>query len=215
MNTQSAPDTETTPTKPKTMHPQQLREHFYNLSCDWILLHDTLPTTPRPEGRPAKTREYGHPAEWASDTAAHIVNILTSWHDLMAEHRNETPPPKGNEERRLTTAWKYLEPRCEQLTQLVTATDLKELPDLHHRIRRTLGYTKNRDALPIPCPNDDCHQRKLFREQGITEEYICCDNCGYTTKWIHYGILIRITLDALLANCTDTVTPGSTTMPIS
>ncbi|ART69108.1 hypothetical protein BTO20_11395 [Mycobacterium dioxanotrophicus] len=187
-------------TQPKPMNPRRLRQTLYWLALDWIHLHTTLPT-PTHTGertRSATTREYGHPAEWASDRAAEIVNLLTGWHDYLAEQRNETPPPTGSEERRLVAAWKYLEPRVEQLTQIVEAEALKELPDLHHKIRRALGVSTPKYTLPIPCPNSDCELRTLARIQGIGQDFISCDSCGYTFKEAHYPLLIRMTLDAYL-----------------
>jgi len=205
----------------KRMNPNHLRRTLYWLTLDWIHLHTELPTPTR-QGETtrihASRREYGHPAEWASDTAADIVNKLTSWHDYLAEHRNETPPPTGTEQRRLVAAWKYLEPRCEQLCNLVEAEALQELPDLHHQIRHTLGQHTPKYTIPIPCPNDDCGLRTLMRVTGIDQEYITCDSCSYTIKEAHYPLLIRMTLDAFLAtnpkpaNCTGTVQATDTTV---
>ncbi|WP_286211760.1 hypothetical protein [Mycolicibacterium mageritense] len=164
-------------------------------------MRDNLPT-PAHTGekiRIASARQYGHPAEWASDTAAEIVDKLTGWHDYLAEHRNETPPPQGAERRRLVAAWKYLEPRCEQLVELVEAEALKELPDLHHKVRRILGANTPKYTLPIPCPNSECELRTLVRVQGIAQDFIACDSCGYTIKEAHYPLLIRMTLDSLIS----------------
>lgn len=196
---------DTTNTKPKRMHPNQLRETFYRLALDWYQLHNQLPTPPHRETtRRTTTRTYGHPAEWASDKAAEIANILTSWHDLLAEHRKETPPPTGSEQTRVVAAWKYLEPRCEQLTELVDYHDLKELPDLHHRIRNTLGYNQPRYTLPVPCPATECGLRTLTRRVGIGQDFIICDHCGYTVKddeaGNNYRWLIRVCLDTLIGD---------------
>lgn len=184
------------------MNPKHLRRTLYWLALDWIHLRTQLPT-PAARGETGRIRqsrrEYGHPAEWASDKAAEIVAILTSWHDYLAELRNETPPPQGAEQHRLVTAWKYLEPRLEQLCQLVEHEALKELPDLHHGIRRTIGATKPRYAIPIPCPNDECGLRTLTRLTGVGQDFIACDSCGYTIKEIHYPLLIRMTLDAFIS----------------
>lgn len=190
---------EIAPEKPKRMNPKKLRGIMFWLALDWIHLHRNMPTPPRAEGRGSQSKIYGHPAEWASDTAADIVDKLTAWHDFMAEHRNETPPPTGGEARRLVAAWKYLEPRCEQLVELVDHDDLKELPVLHYRIRRTLGASTPKYTLPVPCPNNECELRTLVRVQGIGQDFICCDACGYTIKEAHYPFLIRMTLDTFLS----------------
>lgn len=186
--------------QPKPMNPKQLRRTLYWLALDWLNLHNTLPVLKGAGGRTSNTKEYGHPAEWASDRAAEIVDKLAGWHDYLSEHRNETPPPRGTEQRRLVAAWKYLEPRCEQLTQLVEAEALKELPDLHHKIRRALGHHTPKYTLPVPCPNEDCSLRTLVRVQGIGQDFIACDACGYTIKEVHYPFLIRMVLDTLINN---------------
>ena len=107
----------------KRMNPRRLRQTMYWLALDWIHLRTTTPTLPvqrlQDISRSSNVKTYGHPAEWQSDNAADIVEKLTGWHDYLADQRNETAPPTGCESRRLVAAWKYLEPRCEQLTELV------------------------------------------------------------------------------------------------
>jgi len=192
-------------TTPKRMHPNKLRDILYALALDWYQLHTQLPTPPHhATTRRTPTRTYGHPAEWASNKAAEIAAILHSWHDLLAEHRHETPPPGGSEQTRVVAAWRYLEPRCEHLTQLVTEDDLKELPDLHHQIRNTLGYTQPRYTLPVPCPAPDCGLRTLTRRVGIGHDLIICDHCGYTVlddeHGHNYRWLVRVCLDTLIGD---------------
>lgn len=201
--------------KPRRMPARHLRQTMYWLALDWIHLRSDMPLPPRGDGRGSNTKEYGHPAEWASDTASLIVELLTEWHDLMAEHRNETRPPTRitfgtdmfrstveaikSEELRLIAAWKYLEPRCEELVALMDYDDLKELPDLHGKIRRTLGASVPKYTLPVPCPNNECELLTLVRVQGVGQEFITCDSCGYTIKEVHYPFLVRMTLDAYLS----------------
>lgn len=202
--------------KPKQMNPKHLRRTLYWLALDWINLTTTLPTPPKREQmRRSNTREYGHPAEWASDTAADIADKFTSWHDYLAEERGEKRPIIGaivggrtfrsrveknqDERRRVVAAWKYLEPRCEQLVQMVDYEDLRELPELHHRVRSTLGHFMPKYTLPIPCPNEECGLRTLVRVQGVGQDFISCDSCGYTIKEVHYPLLVRMTLDAFLS----------------
>ena len=209
----SHPDT--TPTdgnKTWTTTPRKLQQTLYRLTLDWIGLHRDLPTPARRgAGRSSNTRDYGHPAEWASDRARQIVDILGCWHEALAEHRNETPPPTGSEQRRLIAAWTYLEPRCEHLINLIKTTldngtedhtDLKELFDLHHVIRRTLGYTNPNYTLPVPCPNTDCGLRTLQRVVGIGTDYIACGHCDYVVRddpeGHNYKWLIRVCIDTLI-----------------
>jgi hypothetical protein len=209
------------------MSPRSLRRTLYWLALDWIQLASTMPSAaPRTVrrwelARHSNVRDYGHPAEWASTKAAEIVDKMTSWHDYLAEHRTETQPRRKKmavnddgddvwayavtQKQRLVAAWKYLEPRCEQLVELVDADALKELPDLHYGIRRTLGASTPKYTLPIPCPNNECGLRTLVRVQGISQDFISCDACGYTIKAAHYPLLIRMTLDAFLTTPTGTV----------
>jgi ribosomal protein S27AE len=186
--------------KPTQLTPEKLRRTFYQLALDWTHLHHHMPVPPHPpNARTSNTRSYGHPAEWASDKAADIADIITSWHDLLAEHRNEKPPTRGCEQHRIVAAWKYLDPRCEQLTELVEPEALNELPELHQSIRRALQLDKPRYTLPIPCPNNECGLRTLIRTVHVGQDFIACGACGYTIKETHYPLLIRMTLDAFLA----------------
>ena len=77
---------ETPVTAPKRMNPKHLRQTLYWLALDWIHLSTELPTPSRPGESTrihASRREYGHPAEWASDKATEVVDLLTSWHDYL------------------------------------------------------------------------------------------------------------------------------------
>lgn len=185
----------------KRMSEHKARQHFYLLAVDWVHLRMWLPTPPKKDVvRTQKTREYGHPAEWASDKAAEIAELFSSWHDLMAEHRNEKRPPTGAEQVRVAAAWQYLEPRLTQLVELVDAEALQEVVDLHYRIKGTLGLTKRRDMVPIPCPNDsDCESAyTLERVVGVGHDFIACSLCNYTIRDEHYRLLVRIALDSVL-----------------
>jgi hypothetical protein len=183
--------------KPK---PEKLRTDIYRLALDWVHLNRELPQpAANPDSRRPKHREYGHLAEWASDRKKEISDMLASWHEYLATERNETPPPAtAAEQVRVTKAWQYLETRCQQLIELVEPEALKEIPDLHHTIRRTLGYTKPRYTLPIPCPSTDCGLRTLIRTAAVGQDFITCESCGYTIKETHYPLLIRMTFDTLL-----------------
>lgn len=201
MSADPAEDGET----PKRMNPRHLRRTLYWLALDWILLRQSLPVPPRRETtRHTTAREYGHPAEWASDRAAEIVDKVTGWHDYLAEKRGETPPPQGAEARRLVSAWQYLEPRLEQLAELVEREALQELSDLHYRIRNTLGYNNPSVTLPMPCPS--CELIALQRTVGIGHDYIACGNpeCNYVVRddedGKNYKWLVRVCLDTLIGD---------------
>jgi hypothetical protein len=218
MNAVRKPDGEA-----RRISPNRLRLTMYWLALDWIQLRSmpepgsrSAPKVSKMEfARVSNVPEIGHPAEWASDKASEIVAVLSGWHDYLAEERKEKQPTKriifgtdefrsaipapASEQRRLIAAWRYLEPRCEQLVELVEAEALKEIPDLHFRIRRTLGLWAPKYTLPIPCPNSDCGLKTLIRVNGVGRDFISCDSCGYTIKEVHYPLLIRMTLDAFLS----------------
>jgi hypothetical protein len=223
----STADAQPIPDPPRRMPAKRLRQTLYWLALDWIHLSSSLPSAGAASvrrwelARHSNVRDYGHPSEWASVKAAEIANMMTGWHDYLSEHRDETRPRRKlmrirpdegtdydvwayavNEQQRLVSAWKYLEPRCEQLVGLVDAEALKELPDLHNGIRRTLGAAQPRYTLPVPCPNMDCELRTLVRVQGVGQDFISCDSCGYTIKEAYYPLLIEMTLDAFLSSST-------------
>ncbi|MCT7361213.1 hypothetical protein [Mycolicibacterium llatzerense] len=211
--TQPATDT---PTEER-MKPRHLRRTLYWLALDYLHIAENMPMPATGRGqRTSNTKEYGHPAEWASVKAAEIADDLTSWHDFLAEERAERQPRRkrmgrnddgddiwtwaDNQKSRVVAAWKYLEPRCEQLVDLVPKEALEELPSLHNSIRRALGQHAPKYTLPVPCPNDECGLRTLIRVQGIGQDFITCDSCGYTIKEVHYPFMIRMILDTLIGS---------------
>jgi hypothetical protein len=189
---------------PKRGPGDKTRDAFYTLILDWIDLHTYLPQPARTNTNTRRgSREYGHPAEWASDKAAHIAHILWSWHDMLAQYRNEHGPPRHTSETiRVVNAWKYLDPRFDQLCELVDAEAFTEIHDLHHAIRHTLGHTNPPQTLPVPCPGIDCGLRTLQRHIRPGNDTITCATCGYTVRDDQHGEnyrwLIRVCLDTLI-----------------
>lgn len=165
--------------EPKPANPNHIRQDFYRLALDWLMLHTRMPKPVATSIRRSRTLEYGHPAEWASDQAAHITDILASWHELVADHRNETPPPPATscERIRVVRAWRYLEPRIEQLCTLVDAEDLKELAEIHQRIRTVLKLDDEHELwLPIECGR--CQHKTVFSGTGQHYGRLRCHHCG-------------------------------------
>ena len=210
------PDTDT-PAAPKPANPHHIRRDFYRLATDWIHLRRDLPQPIRSATtRKPAYKVSGHPAEWASDQAALIAHRFWSWHDLLAQHRNErTPPPLNTAEAvRVAKAWQYLEPRIDQLVDIVAAEALTEIGDHHHKIRNSLGLNKPHEALPMPCPSTDCARRgTLTREVAIGRDLITCGACGYTVSEKYYPLLVRIAIDTLID--TPTAETGKTTAALS
>lgn len=179
----------------------KIRESFYKLAVDWVDLHLRLPQPARTDRQTRRAnREYGHPAEWASDKSAQIADLFWSWHDMLAEHRNERrPAEKTRELIRVVNSWKYLEPRFEQLCELVEEEALREIIDLHHGIQRTLGRGNVVQQLDVPCQNPDCGRwGTMQRHVKVGNDLIICGRCGYTVREDHYPLLVRMVLDDAL-----------------
>lgn len=197
-----------TPPEPKPANPHHVRRDFYRLATDWIHLRQMPSPVRGATTRKPAYRISGHPAEWASDHAALIAHLLWSWHDLVAEARNERNPPplSAAEQVRVAKAWTYLEPRIDQLCDIVRAEALGELATLHRKIQRELGATYRREILPMPCPSLDCGKRALVREHAVGRDLIACGACNYRVREEYYPLLVRIALDAALDTATATAT---------
>lgn len=189
----------------KKPDPNLVRRDFCRLMLDWVHLRTWLPKPIAQENaRRPKYRQYGHPAEWASDKCAEIADLFQSWHDLVAEERNETPaPPDGAAEQvKIVKGWKYLEPRFEQLVTLVEPESLREIGELHREIRNALGFSNPRQILPIPCPGIDCGLRTLTRDIAVGRDLIVCGSCGYhvvdDAEGKNYQWLVHVCLDTLI-----------------
>ncbi|EOM78051.1 hypothetical protein DW322_11200 [Rhodococcus rhodnii] len=177
------------------------------LVLDWVNLARNLPTPTAPAGTDhrATRHTYGHPAEWASDTARSIADTLNEIHDALADHLGETPPPHPTvtDRIRVRAAWRYLEPRIHLLSATDWATDtVTELSDLHRKIRSRLGHTIPRTALPTPCPS--CELRTLTRSQSPNRDAIECGACGWHIPDTDYQRYARIVLDTLVDDGGDT-----------
>lgn len=173
------------------------------LTMDWVNLYSNLPTPlRRQQVRVARAQQvFGHPAEWASDTAAEIATTLNATHDSLADHLGDTPPPhQGITERlRVRAAWTYLECRIDRLAATEFGRDMAiEMQDLHGLIRSRLGLTKPRQLLPTPCPS--CELRTLFRSIDRYNDSIECGSCGHVIREEHYPFYTRMVLDTILSS---------------
>lgn len=189
---------------PRPANPHKVRLDFYHLAVDWLELRHNMPRPKHTQGRKAKRRESGHQSPWASDKAAQIAALFHDWHELVAEARNETPPPSTTtaEQTRIVAGWQYLEPRIEYLTTIVEAEALHEISELHHHIRRTIGYNNPPQRVSTPCNN--CKSRTLLRHIRIGNSYVQCDNdeCGWIMAddqyQAHRRFFARLFLDMIL-----------------
>lgn len=142
------------------------------------------------------TREYGHPAEWASDKAALIATILNDTHDSLADALGNEPPPHPytSEHIRIRAAYTYLTDHHTQLCRQDWAYDTAvEIRDQHRQIRNRLGQTRPRIILPAPCPR--CEQSTLVRTIDYRRDQIDCEECGHTITGDHYEFYTRLLLD--------------------
>ncbi len=183
------------------MNEHRLQLHLYWLTLDWLTLTTTFPMPARrgSAGRAAPTREYGHPAEWASDTAALIAHTLHGWHEALAEHLGETQPTAATSETaRVKAAWYYLSPRTAALLDYAGEDAADEIWELHSKIRSTLGHTRPRYVLPTPCIS--CGLRTLTRTAAMSgqADFILCEACGHTIRDTDYPQLLRSALDAII-----------------
>lgn len=169
---------------------------------DWVHIHIHLPTPARGDRVRRSTQQvFGHPAEWASDTADQIAAVLGWTHDALADHLGDTPPPHPGtaELRRVRAAWNYLECRIPQLALSDFAADVAiELGELHRQIRVRLGMALPRQVLPTPCPA--CELRTLVRWMDIGRDQIECGNCGHAIDEKHYPFYARVVLDTIIEN---------------
>ena len=166
----------------------------YRREIDWLVLdYVTLKTGfPSPArrsddgARHAKRDWFGHPAEWASDTARDIAQMLNWVEDGLREYLALEPPPHpGHAEPRLIAhAHATLTAQFDALCIYPAAEDsATEISDAHFKVRRALGYTKLMQPLPTPCLV--CGVVALVR----SVDQVKCEACGKVVGEQHYGWL--------------------------
>jgi hypothetical protein len=176
----------------------------YRRLLDWIVedyatVKTALPAPTRTSSNSklatTRARSFGHPAEWASDTASWIADILGWVEDGLRDELGDEPPlhPRAVEAHRVAAAYHYLTVRMNALCTYSAARDTAiELVDLHAQVRRTLGLTRFTQRLPTPCPN--CDVAGLLRTTGRIE----CANCATVIREEHYPFLTRLVIDELI-----------------
>ncbi len=177
----------------------------YRKLLDWIVLDYTLlrhdlPAPVRLEADGSdhaapKSKSFGHPAEWASIKAAEIADSLNWAEDGLRDLLGHEPPPHpgSREVGRVAHAYRYLTDQFAALCNYDAAADTAiELAELHHKVRRMLGYTRIVQLLPTPCPW--CDTAALVRDVGSIE----CRECGKTVTETHYDWLANYLIDAII-----------------
>lgn len=184
------------------------RRHYRTLldrlALHYVLLRVTLPKpTPPPGERIMRVaaKVFGHPAEWASDTAAAIATQLNDAHDTLAEHLHHEPPPHpgSREYGRVAHAHHYVTSWFAVLCTMPGAGDVAEaLYDLDRDVRRGLGKTDPRRFLPVPCPS--CGLLGLVRTIALDDgaDSVECRSCGETIPSERYGWWTRTLLAEML-----------------
>jgi len=179
------------------------RKILDRLAMHYVVLRMTLPK-PVPATRERVMRvvakEYGHPAEWASDMARAVADQMGEAHDGLADHLRHDPPPHpgSREYGRVAHAHHYLTSWFERLCEYPAAGDTAEaLYDLDRVIRRGLGQTDPRRHLPVPCPG--CELLTLVQEiDGAGTDSVECQACGHLIRAEHYGLWTRMLVDDML-----------------
>lgn len=191
--------------EPSRRHYAQILDR---LALHYVLLRATLPKPVPPPGERVMrvvAKEYGHPAEWASDTARAIADQLGLAHEGLAGHLgHDGPPHEGTRELgRLTISHHYLAVWFDQLCSYPAAGDTAEaLYDLERTTRRGLGKTDPRRFLPVPCPNPACGLLGLVREISLDDgdDRVTCHACGEVIPSERYGWWTRTLIDDMLAD---------------
>lgn len=172
------------------------------LALDYVTLRVEMPApTGKAAERVTASTEPGHPAEWASDTAALIAYVLNEVEDGLREHQGDDPAPHPGtmEPRRVVHAIRYLQPRVDKLATYPGAqATARELVDLHGQVRGALGHARQRQHVAAPCP--ECDLLTLYRTvDRSTVDEITCEACGHRIAAEHYGLYARIVLDEAIA----------------
>jgi len=184
------------------LKPQHLAILIDRLLLDYVTLRANYPSPTTPQGRaaPKSSREYGHPAQWASDRARAIADCLDGASDALRDHLGHLPPPPRHraENRVVNHAYATLKARLEDLADYPgTEAFVDEAQDLHRNIRNALGQTPQRAALSLPCPS--CFYVPVFRTTyDDRRDVIECHHCGHQIKEMEYGLYARILIDELL-----------------
>lgn len=180
------------------------RKILDRLVLHYILLRVTLPQPVPPPGERVMrivAKEYGHPAEWASDAARAIADQLNEAHDSLSDHLHHDPPPHpgSREYGRVAHAHHYLTSWFDHLCLYPAAGDTAEaLYDLDRNVRSGLGKTDPRRFLPVPCPA--CEMLGLVRTISLDDgtDSVDCRSCGETIPSERYGWWTRTLLTEMI-----------------
>lgn len=185
---------------------RRYRRLLDRIVIDYVTIRATMPKGPvttdaDTRQAPRGSREPGHPAQWASDTARRIADTLDDISEGLRDHLTHLPPPpRSNAEgRRVDHAHATLVARLDDLCTYPGArASAVELVTLHGQVRWALGHGGARRALPTPCP--DCGIFPVFRTVRMDRsDTIECDACGRVIRDVEYGLYTRMIVDDLIS----------------
>lgn len=172
------------------------------LGVHYVLIRRDMPPAAAEPGERVmrvQTRVYGHPAEWASDTARAIAQLFNAAHHELAAHLQHEPPPHptSREFGRVKLGHHYLLNWFDQLCRFPAARSTAErFYELNRQVRRGAGLTDPRRFLPVPCPA--CNLLGLVRTIGAAdgEDSVTCHNpeCGEVIPSERYDWWTRVLL---------------------
>jgi hypothetical protein len=181
----------------------KLHRLLTDVVLDYVNLKRNMPK-PAPKskaGRGSPSRAgYGHPAEWASDTAAEIKEALFWFADELADFLL-TPPPVmlgGDEAAAVNACYRFLLNNFDFLARHGMAGHVStELLELHQTVRQGMGHTRMGERLPAPCPS--CDVAALIRRPPararrgappLDPPPIRCANCGHEIELSRYDAVV-------------------------
>lgn len=174
-----------------------------DVTLDYVNLKHNMPkpVAKNKAGRGSPSRAgYGHPAEWASDTAAEIKETLF-WltEELASELLAEPPLRLGSDEAAVVReSHRYLLNNFDWLARMPMAEHAAlELTELHKAVREGMGHTRMGERLPAPCPSCDVAAlvrreptRPRYRGMAGQDGYIRCANCARELALTSYDALV-------------------------
>lgn len=185
------------------------RRHYWNRVQGLVALYaeikTAMPSLTRGEVSSSGTsKSFGHPAQWASDTAREIARLLNDLEDDLRDTLGHAPPPNEHttsEARMVDHAWKYISNRFDALCTHPAAGDLAQgVLDLHSRIRGAMGYRRRFRYLPgVPCRACDV-VGYMVAGDGEGSDRITCEKCDAELPPQLVEFTIRTVSEERLAN---------------
>lgn len=178
---------------------------FDELIAYWVRLRSLATPSGQKQTRRPRNREFGHPAEWASDKAAEIVDAVVRTRNHVAGYYSEAnQPTRGAESARLNEAVAYLRSKKPAELRPVFAGSAEALRQrlihLHKEIGDALGVNEPTES--AACPACGEVSAKLFSNTRGERE-VRCTGCHYRATRDDYAAAVSIAMTTLLASDDD------------